>query len=129
MTLCSPPPLLALYIRVLKQPTKLSVSVFWSLHQAPPLTSQHVCVQCQHAPEHVVHLLRAAVEPQLDLAVRQQAAITFKHLCKNEWDDEGAISVGSCMILKPEVRQWRLLSSAAATPVLCPYHLSVNHLR
>ena len=48
------------------------------------------CAQYKHARGQVVNLLRAAVEPSLDLAIRQQAAIIFKQLCRSEWDPAGA---------------------------------------
>ena len=46
-------------------------------------------MQYKHARSQVVNLLRAAVEPSLDLAIRQQAAIMFKQLCATEWDPDG----------------------------------------
>ena len=47
-----------------------------------------LCVrpQYQHSPGQLTNLLRVAVEDSVDAAVRQVAAITFKHLVKADWD-------------------------------------------
>jgi hypothetical protein len=46
--------------------------------------------QYQHQPGHMTGLLRVAVEPSLDMAIRQVAAISFKNLVKADWEPFGA---------------------------------------
>jgi hypothetical protein len=61
--------------------------------------------QYKHAPGHAVSLLQCLVAPQLDLAVRQAAAIQLKNLCMREWTpddpDEDDLTSGSALTAAP----------------------------
>ena len=55
-----------------------------------PDTRHNFVTQYQHQPGHLTGLLRVAVEPSLDVGVRQVAAISFKNLVKADWEPHGA---------------------------------------
>ena len=46
-------------------------------------------MQFKHVLGQLTALLRVALEPSLDLTLRQVAAITFKNLVKTDWDRQG----------------------------------------
>jgi hypothetical protein len=70
--------------------------------------------QFKHAPGHAVSLLQCLVAPQLDLGVRQAAAIQLKNLCMREWTpddpDEDDPASGSALTAAPAA------GAAAARP-------------
>ena len=75
--------------------TRACSSTQMSLAPCSALTWAARAAQFKHARGQVVNLLRGAVEPSLDLAIRQQAAIMFKQLCANEWHPDGAPGPGT----------------------------------